>query len=557
VSDSEHLPYIVAAAALAAILVSVWLIGGLADLLFGGGWSAVPASEVAMTALRLPSHLDDPRQAWPPAARAALPGPAGFYTSAALFAGIVCLATYLLHRTPIPSYLHRMGGDRRRPPTARWATLKDLALLRVPAPQPGRLTLGRIGRNLIAAEERASVIVFAPTGTHKTTGLAIPALLEWQGPVLVTSVKNDLLEATIDAREKVGEVMVFDPVGVSGMDATTQVSPLWGAGTLHGAMQVAHWLCGAAQSGKGGLKDADFWFATAEKLLAPLLFAAASCGETMADVVHWLDEGPKASEGKVAELLGEAGNHDAELAWQATQNREERQRSSVYTTAETIVSAYADERVKSQTRDAEYTPEQFLNGERNTFYLCAPLQEQERLRPLFSMVVQEFLSHAYRQAALQGRPLDPPPLVLLDEAANIAPFPELDAIASTAAGQGIQLMTIFQDISQVRTTYGPKAATIVNNHRAKIIGPGISDRETLAYVSAAAGAGEFDQSSHSVGEGRNRTQTRSKAYHDLVPANVMRELQPGTALLMYHNLPLAQIALRPRFVTSSLRLRAG
>jgi type IV secretion system protein VirD4 len=37
------------------------------------------------------------------------------------------------------------------------------------------------------------VIVIAPTQSHKTTGLAIPALLEWEGPVLATSVKTDLV----------------------------------------------------------------------------------------------------------------------------------------------------------------------------------------------------------------------------------------------------------------------------------------------------------------------------------------------------------------------------
>ena len=46
------------------------------------------------------------------------------------------------------------------------------------------------------------MIAFAPTGGHKTTGLAIPALLEWQGPVLATSVKSDLLVDTVAHRQR-------------------------------------------------------------------------------------------------------------------------------------------------------------------------------------------------------------------------------------------------------------------------------------------------------------------------------------------------------------------
>lgn len=557
-TDAERRLYLALAALGTSALAAIWLTGALAGLLFGGGWTAIGASELASTALRLPSHLGDPRAAWPPEARPALPGAVGFYSAGALIAAALGALVAGARRAAGALELPWPQRDSRRVPSARWARGRDLAPLRVPATQPGRLTLGRFGRSLLAAEERQSVIAFAPTGTHKTSGLAIPALLEWEGPVVVTSVKGDLLEATIGRRERMGEVMTFDPVGVSGVDSTWQATPLWGARTWHGAMQVAHWLCGAAQPDKSGLQDADFWFATAEKLLAPLLFAAATRGETMADVVRWLDEGPEANDAKVARMLKKAGEPDAEAAWQATRNREERQRSSVYTTAEVIVSAFADERVKANTAAAEYTPKRLLGGDRNTLYLCAPLQEQERLRPMFSMIVQELLSYAYEQSARKGEPLDPPLLLLLDEAANIAPIPDLDAIASTGAGQGIQLLSVFQDMAQVGTVYGRRASTIVNNHRAKLFGTGISDPETLTYLSRVAGAGEFDQRSRNSGERGRRSETEGETWRDLAPANVVRERDPGSALLMYHNLPLAKIGLRLWFDDRGLtKLKEG
>lgn len=76
---------------------------------------------------------------------------------------------------------------------------------------PGRLTLGRHIRRLIAAEDRASVVVFGPsTVSLKTTGFAIPSVLEWDGPVVATSVKSDLLLTTIERRRKLRLAMVFD-----------------------------------------------------------------------------------------------------------------------------------------------------------------------------------------------------------------------------------------------------------------------------------------------------------------------------------------------------------
>src|SRR5207249_1880344 len=96
------------------------------------------------------------------------------------------------------------------------------------APTKGRLTLGRANGKLIAAEPRQSVIVMGPTQSGKTTGLAVPAILEWEGPVIATSVKNDLASDTLKWREKMGNVWVYDPTCSTALPRATW-SPLDGA----------------------------------------------------------------------------------------------------------------------------------------------------------------------------------------------------------------------------------------------------------------------------------------------------------------------------------------
>ncbi len=354
-SGEERQLYLALAAIAAAIGALIWLTGALAGLLFGAGWTAIGLGELLGVALRLPSHLGDPRAAWPAEVRPALPGAVGVYVSATLIGALLTALALAAHRFLDAGELLDLGAGKRRAPSARWASRSDLEPLRVPEPQPRRLTLGRSGRHLLAAQERQSVITFAPTESHKTTGLAIPALLEWQGPVLATSIKSDLLMDTFAHRQSVGEVMVFDPARVTGMEPS-RATPLWGATNWRGAMRVAHWLAAAARTGSGGLHDADFWFAAAEKLLAPLLFAAASSGRTMQAVVGWLDEGPEVNDAKIEELLTETGEEAAGRAWQATQNREERQRSSVYTTAEMILSAFADPLRRRRDRGRRLQP---------------------------------------------------------------------------------------------------------------------------------------------------------------------------------------------------------
>ena len=98
---------------------------------------------------------------------------------------------------------------------ARFATRSDLAQLRVRDPGSGRITLGRYRRATIAAEERASVMVVGPSQSGKTSGLVVPALLEWAGPALATSIKSDVVHDTYAARAGVGEVRVFDPTAAT------------------------------------------------------------------------------------------------------------------------------------------------------------------------------------------------------------------------------------------------------------------------------------------------------------------------------------------------------
>jgi type IV secretion system protein VirD4 len=546
--------YLSLAALAAGLLALVWAWGTVAGLVFGSGWDPVPPSALAGVALRLPSELGDPRAAWPQGARGSLPTPAGFYAAGvvlvAAIAAIVVAAGRIAGDLNVPALSRR----HRRAPVARWASGRDLAALTVRSPDPTRLTLGRAGRRLLAARERESVIVFGPTGTHKTSGLAIPALLEWEGPVLATTVKSDLLGVTLARREALGEVMIFDPAQVTGL-ATARATPLRRAATWAGALEVAHWLATAARSGAGGLHDADFWYAAAEKLLGPLLFAAASSGRSMEAVVRWLDEGAEAIAANVEAILNDSGEKAAHRAWRATQNREERQRSSVYTTAEMIVAVFADPRVIEETSDADYAPARLLDGGANTLYLCAPRQQQDRLRPLFATFVQELMAEVEMRELRSRRPLDPPLLLLLDECANIAPPPGLDEIASTARGLGVQLLTVFQDLSQVRARWGSRADSIVNNHGAKVICMAISDKPTLEYVSGLIGAGEFEErsTSSSSGEHSRRSETQGNTYRDLAPPNVVRERKPGTALLIEAELPPAQISLRPWFLDRELR----
>jgi type IV secretion system protein VirD4 len=456
--------------------------------------------------------------------------------------------------------LARPGGGRRPGRAdgghARWARRRDLGPLAVRRPGRGRLVLGTSCGRLVAAERGHSVLVVGPTQSYKTSGLAVPALLEWDGPVLAASVKSDLATHTMAWRRRRGTVWLFDPTGATGLPAD-RWSPLSSATSWSGARRVAHSLCGAARPDASGLADADFWLASAAKLLAPLLLAAAGSGRSMTDVVRWVDE---QEELEVGDALFAAGQSAALQAARATWGRDDRQRSGVYTTAEMVLDAFAEPPGAAAsprcTGGPCIDPPSLLDGD-HTLYLCAPAHEQRRLRPLFTALATEVLDAAFGRAARRGRPLDPPLLVVLDEAANVAPLAELDALASTAAGHGVQLVTVWQDLAQLNARYGARAGSVVNNHRVKLFLSGIADPATLEHASALVGDAEHRQHTTTIDGRGGRSTSEGPVFRRLAPADVLRRLAPGTAVAVSGHLPPLRLRLRPWWRHRELRRRAG
>jgi type IV secretion system protein VirD4 len=280
----------------------------------------------------------------------------------------------------------------------------------------------------------------------------------------------------------------------------------------------------------------------------------------MADVIRWVDTQETV---EVAELLEAAGVAEALQAARASWLRDERQRSSVYATAETVLEPFVDLVAGRSgpgpvggppTTDIE--PEALLDRS-NTVYLCAPAHDQRRMRGLFVALLQQVVDAAFSRSARRGGPLDPPLLVVLDEAAHIAPLVELDGLAATCAGHGIQLVTVWQDLAQVAARYGPRAATVLNNHRARIFLSGIAEPDTLHQASLLAGDQALVVPSVTRDPGGRRSTTESHVDRRLLPPDGLRQLRPGTGLLVYGSLPPARIALQPWWLQPDLEGRGG
>ena len=362
--------------------LALWTSGEVALLLAGAPPSAAPPSRFLSIAVGVLAHPRQPAMAWPVGLRHALPPPVVIYLGA-----LACIAVPALGALR----LWPGRGGPHGPGPAAWAGRSAARPLLVAGVAPRRLILGRMQRRLVATEAAHSVLVLGPSQSGKTSGLAIPALLEWQGPVIATSVKSDLVRDTAAWRAELGRVQLFDPTGVSGTPGASW-SPLAAATSWPGARRVAAAFCSVARHGAAG-EDGEFWYATAEKLLAPLLFAAAASGATMRDVVRWVDT---LEVDEVLDALDSAAVPEATRAAEASFRRDARQLSSVYTTTEMVLAAFADPQVLAATERDEVRAGAFLDGGAHTVYLVAPSHEQQRLAPVFVALLRELLDAAFR-----------------------------------------------------------------------------------------------------------------------------------------------------------------
>lgn len=519
--------------------------------------------------LRLPAHGSDPRQAWTGPAVEQLPGPVPFWGTAITFA---VLAVVLAQVGMNWRHGRDRGVDQRVrfgvATQARQARTADLSSLIVRHPEPGRMLIARDGRKLLATEtnrmpprnrserraqrrrgDRGAVIHIGPSRCGKTTSV-IAGVLEWQGPAILSSVKSDLLDATLARRAEVGEVRIFDPTGSTG-HTTTRWSPLRDAARPKGAQRAAAALISATP--KDGVTDAGFWHIQAEAYLTGLLLTAALNGRTMSEVASWVLKGDQPVEGNPGQIepLLRAVTADPDPDRRAAAQRasdllrgvwgsEAKIRDSVYATTRNLMRAWIDPTVGDACNACEIDLEWLCSGN-NTLYICAPLVDQDRLAPVLGGCITDLVNQAYDRYLRTNELLEPALLLVLDEAGN-TPLHNLPKWASTIAGLGIQLVTVWQSKAQIDETFGRQADTILTNHLTKLFYAGLSDQSSVDFASRLLGdefvAALLDHDRHGM---RNDDARRSVTPVRLGPPHLFRQMDSGTAVLVHGTLPPAHV----------------
>lgn len=597
--DGFETAIVAAGSVIVGATFAVWLGARLAVVTTGG--SVAGGLDVWLQVGARLATGDNPAAAWGEhATRLPSPWLYWTCTAIALLAtGAAAVGLWWLWRRLDPDRTHRQrfGQDT----DARQATVRDLAPLAIEhvVPPEGRMLLGRMAgtKHLLATEDRnrhplkgraarrqgnrGSVALIGPTGSGKTA-LAASAIATWDGPVVAVSVKRDLYDTTAAARAAKGDIAVFDPGGATGLP-TARWSPLEAVTTSSGALRTGRALAQAIP--RGNVTNADYWAKHGEKLLAAFMAVAGLARlvrkpdgrpvrtVSMEQVASWVTTMAEYTEPAINDLIrhglarraGLEANLMARYAsttFAGVAHEDEKIRSSIYATAALALDPWLEPSVAhsatASNRPFYWSDHQWQHaprfidldwltgapdGKANTLYLTASQPEFERLSPVLGGLLADLKDSIHAQD-IAGNRLRQPLLFVIDEAGQLE-LGWLPAEVSTIAALGAFFVTCWQSLSQMQHRYTTLADAVLSGHRTKCFFAGVDDLATTRYVSALLGHEHvtrrgFTRDLPTAFGGRQpgrRSLSESTQREEFAPANALRQMYPGEAVLLHGTLP--------------------
>lgn len=353
-------------------------------------------------------------------------------------------------------------------------------------PGPGVL-LGRHGWRHLVSTDGLPVLVVGSTGSGKTRRFLGPNAAHYPGPVVATSVKQDLAELTLAHRKAKGRVYGFEPTGrLHRWMVQNGITPVaWDPvrfmaadPTRENADMLAQFLAG--QSSAAGQGSQSVWPNLVQAALSDMLLIATEIGVPLAKVLKWMTKlsvfSDMAKDGNLRHRLSpEAREALDQLASDA--EKDPRIAGSIEATAHELTrslkwTAKAGARIEPVPVDVT------VNGGSDTLFLIADHSSQSTHEALFGAVLRH-LFHVAETGVLDPDVPHKRPLFALDEFANLARLGDMPKLISTIRSRA-QVIIGIQTPAQLAASWGKDhATTIMDNCAVKIVLPGSSDSAAL------------------------------------------------------------------------------
>ena len=256
------------------------------------------------------------------------------------------------------------------------------------------------------AGAQRSTLVLGPPRSGKTSSLVIPNILLSDGPVVSTSTKPDVMQATATSRSGDGWAFLYDPSGeVECPPGVERVgwSPLNTAASWDAAVVTADAMVGASRL-SGARAGEHHWTERAGALLSTLLHAAALEELSMRDVLRWIDRHDGAPPLEILSARTSDGAPAADLL-AGIVTTDPREQSGIWSTASGVLGAYRTEAALVSTGMPPLHLDAFCEGP-HTLYICSTGRRQHQFAPLVVAMIGDVrdATYARRVTAAVGRP---------------------------------------------------------------------------------------------------------------------------------------------------------
>jgi type IV secretion system protein VirD4 len=388
------------------------------------------------------------------------------------------------------------------------------------------------GQPLRLANEKHTLIM-ASTRSGKGVSLIIPHLLRYRGSAFVLDPKGENAKATGRRRKELnGAVYYLDPFGISGKPQS-RFNPL-SRFTPENMEAESKALAAALVMGDFGKRD--HWTASAQQLLAAFIlyvYAAPDIAKEKKDLGGvrrlLLGEAQKTLKKMLAGDLADGLVGDLAASFLRTPEKE---LGSIISTAqretEILDNPYIVKCLSASGDDEEVDFKAWRNGTMSVF-LCLSAPKF----PVFNRWLRLVLTSALDEMTDTLEPPELPVCFMLDELATLGHLQAVENAVGLAAGYGIQLWAVFQDIAQMKDLYKGRWASFIGNAGVRAVFS-LQDYDTARYWSDFIGKCLVETRSQSQNiYGLTQGQSVGEAMRPLLaPEDVMFQFAEGRMLVL-------------------------
>jgi type IV secretion system protein VirD4 len=406
------------------------------------------------------------------------------------------LAVYRWNVTGLSDYIVRFVYWLRNEPLppappdeskgARMAAIEEIQARYDAA--PGSMAFGHLGAPMFIKTDK-HVLIMASTRSGKGVSLIIPHLLRYQGSAFVLDPKGENARATGRQRAAQNQkVHYLDPFGISGK-RQSRFNPL-SRFTPENMEAEAKALAAAMFMIKEG--NRDHWEASAQQLLAAIILYVY-CSPDIPGFEKDLPQVRKQLLGNIQPALRamlELDHGDGLLRDLANSFLEtpEKEFGSIISSAQRqteildnpfivkcLKATRPNEPLNRQGEEVDFA--QWRKGTM-TVFLCLSAPKF----PTFNRWLRLVLTSALDEMTDK---LDPPPLpvcFMLDELATLGHLEAVENAVGLSAGYGIQIVSVFQDIAQMKDLYKSRWASFIGNAGVRAVF-NLEDYDTAKYWS--------------------------------------------------------------------------